>query len=198
MLIVSLAVIFGVASCKCTSDVPSDDAKLVLENTVSTDKEDMFLNYGRIYNYFESTVMLKNFLDEEECDGTIESIVNVFMDIRLDETGGDTDVVIFTHSAACDTTEVVQHESWFGDFKLNDEEINLTFADAYERFMEADCPKPHSQYVVLRKPVGPDVTNALYIFGNPNDHWYVDAKTGDVFNDDPGYKWIDSEWRNND
>ena len=196
MLIASLALVLAVASCKCSSDNQKEEvANLVVENTVSTDKEDMFLNYGRVYEYFETSIMLKNFLDEEECDGSIECIVNTFMDIKKVEGQKDidTDVVQFTHSEKLDTVEVVPHTPWFGDFQINDEEINLTFAEAFERFMEANCPKPHSQYVVLRKPVGPQVTNVLYIFGNPADHWYVDAKTGEVYNDDPGYKWYDSE-----
>ena len=191
MLFVAVALLFGVASCKCTSDVPTDAAGLVLENTVSTDREDMFLNHGPIYVYFESTVVLKNFLDEEECDGSIESITNVFQTIREEsETVIDTDVVIFTHTEVSDSTQVIPHEMWLEDCKLDDEEINLTFAEAYERFMEADCPKPHSQYAVLRKPIGPEETNALYIFGNEAEHWFVDAKTGDVFSEDPGFEWF--------
>ena len=194
MLIASLAVVLCVASCKCTADNQQEEvAGLVLENTVSTDREDMFLNYGRVYDWFESSVMLKNFLDEEECDGSIECIVNVFMDIKKEESEKDldTDVVMFTHTELGDTTEVVPHTPWFEDYRLNDEEINLTFAEAYEHFMESNYPKPHSQYVVLRKPVGPTPTNALYIFGNTNDHYFVDAKTGDVLADDPGYTWIE-------
>ena len=196
MLIALVALAIAAVSCKCNGYVPQEEeAGLVVENTVSTDKEDMFLNYGRVYEYFETSIMLKNFLDEEECDGSIECIVNAFMDIKKveGEKDVDTDVVMFTHTERGDTTEVVPHTPWFGDFELNDEEINLTFAEAFERFMEANCPKPHSQYVVLRKPIGPTPTNALYIFGSTVDHWYVDAKTGEVFNDDPGYTWIDLE-----
>lgn len=195
MLIALVSIAITAVSCKCNGYVPEEKAGLVVENTVSTDKEDMYLNYGRVYQYFETSIKLKNFLDDEKCDGSIESIVNVFMDIKKveGEEGVDTDVVIFTHTEDSDTVEVVPHTPWFEDFRLNDEEINLTFTEAYERFMETNCPKPHSQYVVLRKPIGPTVTNALYIFGNAGDHWYVDAKTGDVFKDAPEYTWIDLE-----
>jgi hypothetical protein len=191
-LIIGIATLLTVCACKCTNDnTVVDEGELVVENTISTDREDMFLNYGKVYEWFETSVVYKNFLDEEAFDGTVESIVNVFQTIKKGEDALDTDVVLFTHTTDTTVVDVVKHEMWFEDFRLNQEEINLTFEQAYERLVEANCTKPHSRCVVLRKPVGPKVTNALYIFGGPEDHWYVDAKTGDVFNDDPGYTWVE-------
>lgn len=191
----AMAMLVSLPGCNSCSRQKNEDPEvkgIVVENTISTDREDVFLNYGKVYEWFETSVTLKSFLDEEN-DGSVEQVLNVFQVIKKDESekAVDTDVVIFTHSEALDTVDVVKHTLWFEDFRLNEEEINLTFAEAFERFNEANCPKPHSKYVVLRKPVGPAVTNALYIFGNTVDHVFVDAKTGDVLTEDPGYKWIE-------
>lgn len=156
---------------------------LVLENTISTDREFMFLNYGGDYRWFESSLKTTEFLDED-CQGNISEITNIFQVITEVGSGYDTHVIMITHTL--DTSWVdVYNSFWLEDWPLNDEEIALTFEDAFNRIQEADCPKPHSKCCVLRCEIGPNPTNAQYIFGNRRAQLYVDAVTGDVSENDP-------------
>lgn len=157
---------------------------LVLENTISTDREFMFLVYGRDYRWFESSLKVTDFLDSDSCQGTISEVTNIFQVITEVGSGYDTHVIMITHTP--DTSWVdVYNSFWVEDWPLNDEEITVTFEDAFKRIQEANCPKPHSKCCVLRCEVGPNPTNAQYIFGNRRAQLYVDAVTGDVNENDP-------------
>lgn len=193
-LLIVLGLAFGMVSCKCTSDngnaEPNGElAELVVENTVSTDREYMFLHYSNDYRWYETCVLLKDFLDSEECDGTVEGVSNVFQVVyERGESAYDTYVILFAYSADGESSIEEKSGFWVGDLPLNEEVINLTYKDAYERLMEADCPKPHSRHCVLRKEVGPVDANPQYIFGNVHAQVYVDAVTGDVSEENPAFK----------
>lgn len=73
---------------------------------------------------------------------------------------------------------------------MNDELIKLTYKDAFDRVMATNCPKPHSQHVVLRKELGPKVANPQYIFGNSSAQLYVDAVTGEVRDTNPVFEGL--------
>lgn len=202
-LMASLAVMVGISSCKCTSDNQEpvepavEQAELVLENLVSMDKEQMFLEYGGDYRWFESCVVLSDFLDADTTL-TIAGVSNIFQAIIEKEKSLDTEVVSFAHNGDTSAVET-KHGFWVEDFPLNDEQIVVTFAEALERVFEANYPKPHSQYVVLRKEVGPVAANPQYIFGNVKYQLYVDAVTGKVSDKNPvfdakGFKMPLGEW----
>ena len=126
---------------------------------------------------------MKEYLDED-CSGAIESVTNVFQ--TLDEND-DPRVYRFTHTA--DTTIVkVDFGWWCEDVILDGEEINLTFVEAFEKAMTSDAVKPHSRCCTLREPLGPNVINPQYIFGNVNAQLYVDATTGDVVTENPAFE----------
>ena len=179
-------------SCSTTKQVPAAEntdsvAAFVVENIISTDREDMFLKYKTDYRWFETCIVLKDYLDDENCDGTVSGISNIFQYVVEKEEGAyDTEVVMYTHVG--DSTQVdVKHGFWVEDFPLNEEAIKVTFKDAYTKLMEANCPKPHSKQVVLRKEIGPNSCNPQYIFGNARAHVYVDATTGEVNTKNPAY-----------
>lgn len=200
-LMASLALVFGVASCQCGSEQkPVEPAvevdTLTVENTVSMDKEQMFLKYSEDYRYFETTAILDNYLDADTTHAFV-SAESVFQALYEKEQSTDTKVVIFTHELDGTSVQEYEHSFWFDDNPLNDEEIKLTFADAVERALEANCPKPHTRYVVLRKQVGPVAANPQYIFGKAK--LYVDAVTGNVSETNPafdakGFKMPLGEW----
>jgi len=190
---------FAITSCSsCTSKseespvVVEEDsvvsaAALVVENTVSMDRQDMFLNYQNDYRWYETCIVLNDFLDSENTDSSVFAVSNIFQyAIDRDDNSVDTRVVMFTHTV--DTMAVdVKHAFWVGDCILNEDEIKLTFNEAYDRLMQANLPKPHSKQVVLRKELGPKIINPQYIFGNVQSHVYVDAVTGDVSTTNPAY-----------
>ena len=190
ILVLMLALSVVLASCngKEKKEQPTQEETavetLVLENTISADREYMFLNYDENYRWFESSIKMTEFLDSDSCSSNISEITNIFQVVTEIGTGFDTHVIMITHTLD-DSWVDVYDSFWVEDWPLNDEEIALTFEDAFNRALEADCPKPHSKCCVLRCEVGPKPTNAQYIFGNRRGQLYVDAVTGDVTENNP-------------
>lgn len=178
----------AMVGCKKKQNVVKTDAPLVVENVISADREGMYLQKSVDYTWFETGITLKNFFDSEETSSEVEKVTNVFQVVeKTSETPSDVMVWIFEHTAD-GTTETGKFGFWIEDFPLNSEEIKLTFEDAYNRLMEANCPKPHSRQCTLRDPIGPIDVNPQYIFGNISGPiYFVDAVTGAVLNYNPAF-----------
>ena len=179
-----------VSSCKCANDGAKNQkfasGGLVVENTISVDRQEMFVNYGGDYRWYETGVVLTNFLDEEN-DGSIEMVVNIFQVIeQYDETSFDTFVYKYQHTSEGTVSESV-YGFWVEDYPLNEEAITVTFEQAFEKVQEVNLPKPHTRQVVLRKQVGPVDANPQWIFGNLHSQIYVDAITGAVSGENPAF-----------
>lgn len=153
---------------------------LVVENFISTDKELVFLNYGEKYVWYETNVTLKNFLDEEN-NAEIEEVGNVFQLVE-----GDPEVVVTTHNALVDKTEIF-HSFWIEDFDMSGDSIVVTFKEAFDMVMAVNLPKPHSKHVVLRKPIGPLPCNPQWVFGNVKSQIWIDAVTCEVAESNPAF-----------
>lgn len=199
VILASLLLMIGVSSCNSCSrpasgDVAVADSVLVdsvlvdsafVEKAINLDKEAMFLKNSN-YRWFETGVVLKNWLDEEN-DGSIEMVVNVFQVVEvIDSTSFDTYVVKFQHVGE-DVIEDSVHGFWVEDYPLNEEVIKVSFKEAFEKVQEVNLPKPHTRQVVLRKQVGPVDANPQWIFGNLREQIYVDAVTGAVSKDNPAF-----------
>ena len=180
-------------SCSCEKNKPTEDvavndstAGFVVENLTGMDRQKMFQDYGKNYNWYETCIVLKDFLDSEETDGTVTGVSNIFQVSEEKGCGVDVHVIMFTHVG--DSTQVdVVNSFWVEDFPMNEDAIKLTFKEAYDRVMAANAPKPHSRQVVLRKQIGPNPINPQYIFGNQTAQLYVDAVTGDVRTKNPAF-----------
>jgi hypothetical protein len=160
-------------------------AELNVERVVGTDKQYMVVNYGGNYKWFECCVLLKDYLDNE-CDGSIAGISNVFQVVEDKETSKDVFVVLAAHTPE-NTAYEEKHTFWVEDLPLETEEIKLTYKQAFERLMASIYPKPHSRNCVLRKPLGPIKCNPQYVFGNVTSQLWVDAITGEVRNTSPAF-----------
>lgn len=172
-------------SCKKQEKKEVEKAELAWERTASLDKEYMFNNYGGDYRWFESCILLKNYLDEEN-DGTIAGISNVFQVVNEAGKSADVFVVLATHTSDTVAYEVKQG-FWVEDMDMSKEVIKLSFEEAYNKMMATNLPKPHSRNCVLRKQVGPKDAHPQYIFGNIQSQIYVDAITGDVTDKNPAF-----------
>ena len=159
----------------------SQGGQLVAENVISTDRQWMYNNYGGDYKYFETEVIFSGYLNADTSTDEIIQVRNVFQKVT-DMTVGYDVHVFYATTNAYGTVYQKMDGFYVGNDPLNDEEVKLTFKDAYKRLMEDNCNKPASRYCVLRKPVGSTkLAHALYIFGNPkNGLVAVDAVTGDV------------------
>ncbi|MBO6273819.1 hypothetical protein J6O48_13755 [bacterium] len=170
-----------------TPDVKKDTT-LVVENTINLDKQQMFTTYGKNYRWFESCIVLNDYLDSENCDGSFESVTNIFQALigDINSKSFDSRVVMFTHNA--DSVEIVDRQGfWIEDCPMNDDVLKLTYKDAFDKVMTTNSPKPHSKNCILRKPLGSLDCNPQYIFGNLSEQLWVDAVTGEVRNSNPAF-----------
>ena len=177
--------VFCLIACKKSKKNPTTPVEINVENVTSSDKEYMTSNYDSIYKWFESCIVLENFLDEDSCDGKVASVTNVFQVIKEKEKGYDVFVVLATHTPDDTASIEVKQGFWVEDFPLDS--IKVTFKEAFDKVMATNSPKPHSKQCVLRKEVGPIAANPQYIFGNIRGQLYVDAITGEVSDKDPSF-----------
>ena len=186
ILLFCMSLVFFCSCTNCSSnkeveeEALVDSTALIVEDVISTDREQMYLNYGDNVRWFETTVVMETEFDDSLQVGTIESVTNVFQTIIEKEKGVDTQVYFITHYNDGSVVEDSVNGWWAEDFPLNDEKITLTFDQAYYQLMKANIVKPKSKYCVIRKQVGPKAANVQYIFGNIANQVYVDAVTGNV------------------
>ena len=193
-LVLALFVSMLFVSCNgCNKTDVNDQETAVVETTVldptsiiAMDRQDMYMNHGQDYRWFETCMKLNDFLDEEN-DGSLAEVVNVFQAVIERESGFDTKVFKFQHFADGTYAQDSIDGFWVEDQPLNEEAIVITYQEAYEKLMEVNMPKPHSRYVTLRKQVGPIDANPQYIFGNIQETLFVDAVTGEVKNYNPAF-----------
>ena len=197
MMALLFSMMFSFVSCnKCsapqevvlndTTEAVVETADLVVENLISMDRQAMYNKVGGDYRWYETCMKLNDFLDEEN-DGSLAEVVNVFQAVIDRGQGYDTKVYKFQHFAdgTCFEDSVIGF--WIEDFPMNEEAIQVTYDEAYDNLMAVNIPKPHSRYVTLRKQVGPVDANPQYIFGNLHETVFVDAVTGEVFDYNPAF-----------
>lgn len=180
-------------SCDKNKSIPEQKGELNVENVISVDRQDMFMNYKQDYRWYETCIALQDYLDSECASDTITSITSVFQTISEQGDCIDTKVILTLHTLDTNTVEV-KHGFWVDDLPLNQEAICLTFTKAYEKMMESNFPKPHSKQCVLRKPFGPTECNPQYIFGNIHYQLYVDTVTGEVNDQNPAFSNLKSDY----
>jgi hypothetical protein len=183
-LIFILAVFALVAVTSCYHHKKSDPFSV--ESVTKADAKYVNDTYGENNcKWYETQIGLKNYLDGDY-PMEIEFVETVFQAVvPTDSTSYDTYVVRTAHQPDGSEERVISHDFWIEDAELVG--LFLSFETAYNKLMEANCPKPHSRYCVLRKELGPISTNAQYIFGNSEQQVYVDAVTGNVSLHNPVY-----------
>ena len=190
VLAAAVIILMGATSCDPNkkgkkSEEPVVTEAVNVENAIGIAHEYMNLNYGTGYRWYECCILMKDYLDEDT-DGAVEGVSNVFQVLEPHGSSIDTHVVLIATNGE-NTTVEVKHGFWVEDFPLNEEAIEITYEQAFERVMAANYPKPHSRHCVLRKEVGPVAANTQYIFGNNSAQLYVDAQTGEVTDTNPVY-----------
>lgn len=198
-----------ICSCtKCstesvTTKIESNDSTLSVENLNKADYDSMYVKYGNYedFRWYETDILLDEFLDED-CDGSISELVNIFQTTSiLDSTSFDTQVYKLQHFAG---NSNVYSDSikgfWIENCPIFPDQIKIPYDSAYNLVMSVNLPKPHSQHVTLRNPLGPLNVNPQWIFGNIRSQIWVDATTGEIresnpaFPDGKGFKMPLGEW----
>lgn len=173
---------------------------LVVENLISMDRQEMYLKFKDNYRWFETCVLLPEFIDSENATSDPVMVVNVFQSVIEKGNGFDTWVYKIQHFADGTVVKDSTNGFWLEDLPLNDNAIVVKYKEAYDKIMATNAPKPHSKNCVLRNPLGPVECNAQYVFGNIKEQLWVDAKTGDVrtsspaFPEEKGFKMPLGEW----
>lgn len=183
--LMAFAVLLG-AFTSCESCDREKQKKDVVETLVNIDIDYMNQNYDS-FVWYESSIVLDKYLDEESCDGSVESVTNIFQVGYGDSTISTKKVVMITHNDELILIKEVEG-FWCEDVVMDTNDIEYTFNRAYERYMQSNCVKPHSRYCVLRKPLGPCICNAQYIFGSSNGILtFLDAVTGECSPTSPAF-----------
>ena len=175
-------------------------AVLDVEHSIALDRQAMYVNYKDNYRWYETEILLPEFMDSDSATSNPEMIVNILQSVVEEGNGADVWVHKFQHFK--DGTVV--HDSiqgfWIENYALNDEVIKFKYTEAWDRMMAVNFPKPHSKHVTLRNPIGPVAVNTQWIFGNIHEQIWIDAVTGDAKNSNPafpdslGFKMPLGEW----
>lgn len=185
-----------------TTEVSVKDSTVALnvEHAIAMDRQAMYLKFKDDYRWYETDILLPEFLDAEDVTSDPVMVVNILQGIVERGEGFDTWVFKFQHfNDGTVLTDSVQG-FWIENQPLNDEVIKLKYTEAFDRIMQTNSPKPHSKHVTLRNPIGPIAINTQWIFGNIHEQLWVDAVTGDVKNSNPafpeekGFKMPLGEW----
>jgi hypothetical protein len=193
-LLLILTLMFALVSCQCSGNgepTLNDNEKLggiQVENIIKTDFETMLAKYGDAdFRWYECDILLNDFLDEEN-DGTIAELVNIYQTvINKDSTSFDTQVYKVQHFPNGKVFTDSIRGFWIENYPIHLDELKVTYDSAYALVMAVNLPKPHSQHVTLRNPIGPKGINPQWIFGNTHSQIWVDATTGEIHESNPAF-----------
>ena len=175
-------------------------AAINVEHVIATDRQAMYLKFKDDYRWYETDILLPEFLNAENATSDPVMLVNIFQSVVKRGEGFDTWVWKFQHLNDGTVLKDSVQGFWIENNPLNDEAIKLKYTEAWDRMMQTNFPKPHSRYVTLRNPIGPVAVNTQWIFGNIQEQIWVDAVTGDTKNSNPafpeekGFKMPLGEW----
>ena len=192
------SLVIGFSSCngcgnqaqeeQTTQEVVNDSiVALNVENAIAMDRQAMYLNHGGDYRWFETEILLPEFMDAENaaCDPVM--IVNIFQSVIERENGFDTWVHKYQHFADGTVLNDSVQGFWIENMPLEDKVIKLKYEEAWDKMMAVNFPKPHSKHVTLRNPIGPVAINTQWIFGNVHEQIWVDAVNGTCTNSNPAF-----------
>ena len=175
-------------------------AVLDVEHSIALDRQTMYANYKDNYRWYETEILLPEFMDSDSATSNPEMIVNVLQSIVEEGNGADVWVHKFQHFKDGSVVHDSIQGFWIENYALNDEVIKLKYIEAWDKVMAVNFPKPHSKHVTLRNPIGPVAVNTQWIFGNVHEQIWIDAVTGDAKNSNPafpeekGFKMPLGEW----
>ena len=180
--------------------VKDSTAALNVEAAIAMDRQAMFLKSDGDYRWFETEILLPEFMDAEDATSNPVMLVNIFQKVIERGNGFDTYVYKFQHFN--DGTVLIDSVAgfWVENWPLEDKAIKLKYTEAWDKVMAVNFPKPHSKHVTLRNPIGPVAINTQWIFGNIKEQIWVDAVTGECKNSNPafpkekGFKMPLGEW----
>ena len=186
-----VAMMFAFSACNsCNKQVEKEQT---IEDILTADYDYMVENYDTTFVWYEVQFILNDYLDSEECDGTVKEFTNIFQVVTpIDSITYDVYVVKMFHKGEISSIETEQG-FWCEDEPMIKDRMQVTYNDAYQRMTESNYPKPHANTCTLRRELGPKIANSQYIFGNVTRQIYVDAVTGVVSDHSPAFDEVECE-----
>jgi len=190
------------AALSDTIEVVVNDTTVALnvENAIAMDRQAMYLAHGGDYRWYETDILLPEFMDSEDATSEPVMIVNVFQTVVERGNGFDTWVYKYQHLNNGEILTDSVQGFWIENYPLEDKPISVKYAEAWEKIHEVNYPIPHSKHVTLRNPIGPVAVNTQWIFGNIKEQIWIDAVTGEAAGSNPafpaekGFKMPLGEW----
>lgn len=150
-----------------------------------------------VYNlmYYEAQIELAGEVDTLN-EYSVRNVTTVFQTAATDTIKGGTKTTVYIISN--DTIgqrdiRVVEDQFWFGDEDMYKITPKISCYTAYNIVWRANCVKPNSRFVTLRRSVHSSFNNPQYIFGNDTRGLlYVDALTGELATRDSIFGMTDS------
>lgn len=185
-----------------TTEVVVNDTTVALnvENAIAMDRQAMYLAHGGDYRWYETDILLPEFLDSDDATSDPVMVVNVFQTIVEKGNGYDTWVYKYQHFNNGEVLTDSVQGFWIENFPIDDKALTVKYAEAWDKMMAVNFKKPHSKHVTLRNPIGPVAINTQWIFGNIREQIWVDGVTGECKNSNPafpegqGFKMPLGEW----
>lgn len=96
-------------ACEKEKSIPVNEekAELIVEDLISMDRQDMFMNYAEDYRWYETCIVLKDYLDSENVNDTVVGVTSVFQIVtKEDSSCVDTKVVLISHTVDTSFVEI--------------------------------------------------------------------------------------------
>lgn len=200
-----IAVFFVSIVCSCASvmqekeEIEDGERDLEVENCIKTDTAYLVEKYGKDnFRWYECSMQLRDYLDDELNDGTIVELTNIFMILSDKDNSFDTNIIMFRHTVKEDTIQILPSLWVEEDVNIKEHLVDVKFKTAVKLARKSN-PKLHTKHAVLRKHLGPLDINPQYTFGNNHGLIFVDAATGVVSYEQPAFRgtgfetWL-GEW----
>lgn len=191
----------GCSSCQSENKTQGDDVKVLAltpERCISNDREAIFLRTPKDYKllWMQTGITLTAFLTDESIqDATVMEVTNGFQTQWPEGDGINTKVTLISTNTMVTDSLVCNGDFYLDNHPMNDKAISLTFQQAVEKILQANCPTPKTRIIVLRSPVGPIcVDDAYYIAMDCDDKdkaVFVNARTGEVTTYNPAFGTAD-------
>ena len=185
-LLMSIILFCSCTGCSNKEEKINNDSVPTVEQMIIADTDSMQAK-GNKFTWYETLILLNNYLDEEN-DGSFSEVVNIFQAvIDYNEKSFDTKVYKFQHFADGTFANDSIKGFWIEDYPLVDSLIKVPYDSAYTLMNRVNFPKPHSRHVCLRTPIGPLDCNPQWCFGNIESQIWIDATTGEAKNSNPAF-----------
>lgn len=189
--LIMVAVMLAFSACNsCNKQAEKEQT---VEDILTADYNQMVEDYDTAFVWYEVEFVLNDYLDAEDCDGSIKEFTNIFQVVTpIDSVSTNAFVVKMIHTGDTFTVET-EEGFWCEDVAMDKDRMQITYNEAYQRMTESNYPKPHANTCTLRNALGPKIANSQYIFGNAVAQIYVDAVTGNVSDQSPVFNEAECE-----